>query len=106
VRSIVFIGSSARADQRQDAQRQHRVALAHEELQTPDRRVPGHIQRLDPDDRAIRQQDDVDQDAGPERFSNVRHLSKLASSARRIGVALHRPLVQQRDDQRQQAQRR
>src|SRR5882757_8967047 len=50
-------------DHRQNTQRENGVALSDEELQAPDRGVPGHVERFDPIDCAGGHQDDIDEDA-------------------------------------------
>src|SRR6185437_9635619 len=47
-------------DQREDAKRQNRITLRHQELEAINRGVPGDVQRLDEDDHEVRHRDDVE----------------------------------------------
>src|SRR6201996_3082936 len=93
-------------DQRQDAKREYRVTLSHEELQPIDGGVPRNVQRLDEDDYKVRHQNHIQQERWSRKILKPRPPAVEAQerARSRILVAIDRPIVQDRANDCHEAQ--
>src|SRR5207248_4627099 len=84
-------------NRRQNSQRQNPVSLGHQKLQSPNRRVPRDIKRLDPIDRTHGEQDNINKDADTAQILKLDApavVTRLSPSLR-VSITLERPLIQE-----------